>query len=123
MANIPASELSQGNALFDEFGGAFVENFVAEQLASLSDANLYYWKNETGIAEVDFICEKDKTVYPLEVKSGVNVRSKSLKSFDDRFRPKFLCRTTLKNLKEDGKMINIPLYAVSLHQRLISKYF
>ncbi len=121
MANIPVAELAQGNALFHEFGGAFVENSVTEQLTSLSDANLYYWKNETGIAEVDFVCEKEKSVYPLEVKSGLNVRSKSLKSFDDRFQPKFLCRTTLRNLKVDGKIINIPLYAVSLHQRLISQ--
>lgn len=119
MANIPVAELSQGNALFNEFGGAFVENYVAEQLTSLLGTNLYYWKNEMGIAEVDFVCEKEKSVYPLEVKSGTNVRSKSLKSFDDRFQPKFLCRTTLKNLKMDGKIINIPLYAVSLHQRLM----
>ena len=123
MANIPVAELSQGNALLNEFGGAFVENYVAEQLTSRGGTNLYYWKNETGIAEVDFVCEKGKTVYPLEVKSGINVRSKSLKSFGDRFRPEFLCRTTLKNLKVDGKIINIPLYAVSLHQRLISRHF
>lgn len=121
MANIPIAEVSQGNALFNEFGGAFVENYVAEQLTSALGAHLYYWKNETGIAEVDFVCEKEKTIYPLEVKAGVNVRSKSLKSYDDRFQPQFLCRTTLQNLKADGKIVNIPLYAVSLHQRLISK--
>ena len=56
------------------------------------------------------------------VKAGINVRSKSLASFDDRFNPRFLCRTTLKNLKADGKIINIPLYAVSLHQQLLSNY-
>lgn len=123
MANISTSALSQGDALFNEFGGAFVENYVAGQLASALHTNLYYWKNETGIAEVDFICEKDGIIYPLEVKAGTNVRSKSLSSFNDRFRPKILCRTTLKNLKVDGKIINIPLYAVSLHQQLLSKYF
>jgi predicted AAA+ superfamily ATPase len=121
MANIPVEVLSQGDALFNEFGGAFVENYVAEQLAATMDANLYYWKNETGIAEVDFVCEKDNSVYPLEVKAGTNVRSKSLKSFDDRFSPEFLCRATLKNLKKDGKIINFPLYAVSLHQQLLEK--
>lgn len=119
MANIPVSELLQGDALFNEFGGAFVENYVAEQLASAHSGPLYYWKNDTGIAEVDFVCEQGKIVYPLEVKSGINVRSKSLKSFDDRFRPSFLCRTSLRNLKADGKIINIPLYAVSLHQKWI----
>lgn len=119
MSNVSTSVLSQGNALFNEFGGAFVENYVAEQLTATLGTNLCYWKNETGIAEVDFILEKDGIVYPLEVKAGVNVRSKSLKSFDERFKPKFLCRTTLKNLKMDGKIINFPLYAVSLHQKLL----
>lgn len=121
MANVSVAILSQGSALFNEFGGAFVENYVAQQLTASFDMNLYYWKNEAGIAEVDFISEKDGVVYPLEVKSGVNVRSKSLKSFDDRFKPKYLCRATLRNLKADGKIINFPLYAVSLHQKLLSK--
>lgn len=120
MANIPVSELIQGNALFNEFGGAFVENYVAEQLTSTGGAPLYYWKNASGIAEVDFVCEMEKIVYPLEVKAGINVKSKSLKSFDDQFHPQLICRTTLQNLKADGKIINIPLYAVSLHQKLIS---
>lgn len=122
MANIPVTALSHGNALFSEFGGAFVENYVAEQLTVLLGTTLYYWKNEAGIAEVDFVCEKEQSVYPLEVKSGTSVRSKSLKSFDERFQPKVLCRTTLRNLKADGKMLNIPLYAISLHQRLIAPY-
>lgn len=121
MANIPAAILSQGNALFSEFGGAFVENYVAQQLTSTFQTGLYYWKNESGIAEIDFVCEKENSVYPLEVKAGVNVRSKSLGSFDHRFKPKFLCRTTLKNLKADGKIINFPLYAIPLHQKLLSK--
>lgn len=119
MANIPSTIMTESIALFNEFGGAFTENYVAQQLVSSLDSKLCYWKNETGIAEVDFILEKDGAVYPLEVKAGLNVRSKSLHSFDERFHPKFLCRTTLRNLKLDGRMINIPLYAVSLHRNLL----
>lgn len=122
MANVSEAILSQGTALFNEFGGAFVENYVAQQLLAQQGPNLYYWKSETGIAEVDYIFERENVVYPLEVKAGINVKSKSLKSFDDHFHPKYLCRTTLKNLKMDGKIINFPLYAVSLHQQLLTKY-
>lgn len=119
MAGVSPSVVAKGEALFNEFGGAFVENYVAQQLASSGRAPLYYWKNDAGIAEIDFIREREGFVYPLEVKAGTNIRSKSLKSFDDRFQPKFLLRTTLKNLKQDGKTINIPLYAVALHQRFL----
>lgn len=119
MANIPATILTQGEALFNEFGGAFAENYVAQQLVAVLDINLYYWKTGTGIAEVDFVIQKENVVYPLEVKSGINVRSKSLISYDNHFQPEFLCRATLKNLRRDGRIINFPLYAVSLHQRLL----
>jgi hypothetical protein len=51
-------------------------------------------------------------VLPLEVKSGVNPRSKSLRSFDSQFAPPLLVRSTLLNLKRDARVLNIPLYAL-----------
>ncbi len=119
MANVPVEMLSRGDSLFTEFGGAFVENYVAEQLTATLDTGLYYWKTEAGTAETDFVCEVKGSVYPLEVKAGINVKSKSLRSFADRFNPSFVCRTTLKNLKKDGDVINFPLYLIPEHQRLL----
>lgn len=119
MANVQVEALSRSDSLFTEFGGAFVENYVAEQLSAISEAGLYYWKTDSGMAETDFVCETNGMAYPLEVKAGINVKSKSLKSFADRFNPPFVCRTTLKNLKKDGNVINFPLYLISEHQRLL----
>lgn len=39
---------------------------------------------------------------------------KSLKSYDVQFKPERLVRTNLLNFKLDGKICNLPLYAVSL---------
>ena len=50
--------------------------------------------------------------YLLEVKAGVNPKSKSLRSFDARFSPPLLVRSTLLNLKRDDRVLNVPLYAV-----------
>lgn len=119
LANTSVVILTREDALFNEFGGAFVENYVAQQLTAASDSNLYYWKTGTGIAEVDFVMQREGVVYPMEVKAGANVRSKSLASYDNHFHPNFLCRTTIKNLKMDGKIINFPLYAVALHRQLL----
>ncbi|MFC1535086.1 hypothetical protein ACFL7M_17170 [Thermodesulfobacteriota bacterium] len=44
----------------------------------------------------------------MEVKAGINPRSKSLKSYDQQFSPEKLVRTNLLNLKKDGKTCNIP---------------
>ena len=51
-------------------------------------------------------------VLPLEVRAGINPRSKSLQSFDSQFSAPGLVRSTLLNLKRDGRVTNIPLYAL-----------
>jgi len=111
---------SQGQRrLFNEYEGAFVENYVAQQLISDFRQPLYYWRSRGGRAELDFLCELTDRIYPLEVKAGINPKSKSLKSFDLQFNPSALVRTNLLNLKKDGKVCNLPLYAVPCISRLI----
>ena len=113
MAKLPERVLLQGDALFTEFHGALAENYVAQQLAQRLSRDLYYWRSE-GIAEVDFVVEYDGQTYPLEVKAGVNPKSKSLRIYDEKYAPPSLSRSTLLNLKRDGRICNYPLYAVSL---------
>jgi predicted AAA+ superfamily ATPase len=74
---------------------------------------LYYWRSKGGKAELDFLCEFSGGIYPLEVKAGINPRSKSLRSYDLQFSPSILARATLLNLKKDGNILNLPLYAIS----------
>ena len=113
MANSPVELLVQGERLFNEYEGAFVENYVAQQLISHFSQPLYYWRSKGGKAEVDFLYELIDLIFPLEVKAGINPKSKSLKSYDDQFKPDHLMRTNLLNLKKDGKICNLPLYAIS----------
>ena len=62
----------------------------------------------SGGAEVDFVGEYSGHILPLEAKARINPRSKSLKSFDQKFNPPVLFRTNLLNLKKDDKFVNIP---------------
>ena len=119
MAKLPVDIPAQGARLFNEYEGAFVENYVAQQLIAAGQEELFYWRSKGGRAELDFLCEIGDGIIPLEVKAGVNPRSKSLRSYDDQFTPPCLARTTLLNLKRDGKICNLPLYAVSLLSSLI----
>ena len=77
------------------------------------DAKPCYWKS-SGTAEVDFILEYNNMILPLEVKAGINPRSKSMKVYMEKYNPDFFYRSSLLNLKKDDRMINIPLYAISL---------
>jgi len=106
--------------LFFEYHGAFVENYVAQELMAGDQPELYYWRSRSGQAEVDFLCEREGSIIPLEVKAGLNTKSKSLRSYDDQFHPALLGRTNLLNLKKDGKILNIPLYMISQLPRLAS---
>ena len=113
MVKLPASVLVEGNRLFVEFRGSLVESYVAQQLVAAGEEDLFYWTSPGGRAELDFVVERDAQVFPLEVKAGLNLKSKSLRSFDDQFGPPVLSRANLLNLKADGRTRNYPLYAVS----------
>jgi len=120
IARSPVELLAQGERLFNEYEGAFVENYVAQHLVSDLPQSLYYWRSKGGKAEIDFLCEFADRVCPLEVKAGINPKSKSLKSYDLQFKPSRLARTNLLNFKKDDKICNLPLYAISLLPRLLS---
>ena len=113
MAGLSSQLVVPGDRIFSEYRGALVENFVAQHLAVICDGDLHYWRSSGGKAEVDFLIEREGGVFPLEVKAGVNPKSKSLKSFDTQFAPTLLVRATLMNLKKDDRILNIPLYAIS----------
>ena len=120
MSRSPVELLAHQERLFNEYEGAFVENFAAQQLVAHFGQPLYYWRSKVGKAELDFLCEFSGKIYPLEVKAGVNLRSKSLRSFDVQFSPPVLTRASLLNLKKDGKILNLPLFTLSrLHDMII----
>ena len=117
LAKTSSDILAHGNQIFTEYKGAFAENYVAQQLRSQKETELYYWKS-AGSAEVDFMCESGNHIFPLEAKAGINPRSKSLIFYEKKYHPTILSRTTLLNLKHDGNMTNYPLYAISLFPEL-----
>jgi uncharacterized protein len=119
MANTPVEAMVQGQRLFNEYEGAFVENYVAQQLVAHFKMPLYYWRSKGGKAELDFLMESGGQVYPLEVKAGINPKSKSLASYALQFKAPLLARTNLLNLKKDGNICNFPLYAVSIIPKLM----
>jgi len=98
--------------LFKEYNGAFIENFVAMELSKINDRKLFYWTSR-GEAEVDFIIQQNNEIYPLEVKSGTSKNLKSLRSYEQKYQPKYIIRTSPRNYFQQDEFINIPLYAVS----------
>lgn len=117
--NLQADIILKDSHLFTEYKGALTENFVAQELRSIEIRNLYYWTS-SGTAEVDFIVERQGQILPLEVKSGSSDKKKSLISYDNKYNPPVLLRTSLSNLKHNGKLSNYPLYLIRLFQSLLN---
>jgi uncharacterized protein len=99
-------------AIFQEYNGAFTENFVATQLAIKRAGELYYWTSRSD-AEVDFIIEKNNKVIPVEVKSGLSRKKHSLLSYNEKYQPEILYRLSPRNYEKQGNFINLPLYSVN----------
>lgn len=98
------------SATSDRARGLLAENYVAEQLLS-QGYKLNYWESN-GKAEVDFIIRKDDSAVPIEVKSADNVRSRSLKTFVDKYAPAYSVRFSTKNFGFENGVKSIPLYAI-----------
>jgi len=110
MSKIQPQVIIEGHDLFAEFNGALTENYAAQELMPLYK-ELYYWTSE-GTAEVDFVVAYNSQIYPLEVKAGVSRRKKSLLSYDNKYAPALLGRSSLMNLAKNGKIANYPLYLI-----------
>jgi len=92
------------------FKGSLAENYVAQQLVS-SGFQPNYW-GAPQYAEVDFIItDKDGLVVPIEVKSGVNVRSKSLSIFKEKYETDYAIRFSTKDFGYANNIKSLPLYA------------
>jgi len=116
--NISSDQIVIPDVLFKEFNGAFIENFIAQELVSMGVSQLFYWTSKSD-AEADFILESGHKIYPLEVKSGTSRNTKSLQSYSSKYNPEKLFRTSPRNLIQSDKFINIPLYAIGLIKRLL----
>lgn len=120
MLNLSPNIIVKPNKLFTEYNGAFIENFVSSELVVSGNHELYYWSSKSD-AEVDFILQSKMQVYPLEVKSGLSRNLKSLRSYANKFNPKFIYRTSPRNFVQDNEFINIPLYAVSMLNNILEE--
>jgi predicted AAA+ superfamily ATPase len=85
MGNIHPQILIEKELLFNEFKGALTEQFVLQELKAGGQKQLFYWANDSGSAEIDFIFEKENVLIPLEVKASENLQSKSLKTYADKY--------------------------------------
>lgn len=110
--------IKEGNRLFVEFKGALSENFVLQSLVRQFESPPRYWTSGNK-AEIDFLVQYENAIIPVEVKSDVSITGKSLTIYNKEFQPEIRIRYSLKNLKYDEGLLNIPLFMADFTKKII----
>lgn len=110
IGNLNPKTIVEKEQLFSEFKGALTEQFVLQELKATGLKQLYYWANDSGSAEIDFIFENLNTIIPLEVKASENLQAKSLKTFALKYPGIHCYKTSLSDYRQESWVTNVPLY-------------
>ncbi|MCD8326003.1 MAG: ATP-binding protein [Lachnospiraceae bacterium] len=112
MAGLRQRTLLDGNQLFVEFKGALTEQYVCQQLKTIEDLGVYYYTNDRGSCEIDFVVDTGEMIVPIEVKAEENLKAKSLRTFREKFSCEVSVRTSMANFRKEDWLVNLPLYAI-----------
>ncbi|WP_417090213.1 ATP-binding protein [Leyella stercorea] len=112
LSETPPEQILIGDNVFEEYKGAFTENYVLQQLKSLPRTFVYYYSNDNSTLEIDFVVQHDTHIIPIEVKAEENLRAKSLRQFVTDNAGLHGVRFSMSDYREQDWLTNVPLWAV-----------
>ena len=121
LSRLPSEVLISPNEIFTEFKGAVAENVVLTSLLAQGYDMPHYWTLQGNKAEVDFLVNDGLIILPIEVKSDSRISGKSFAEYDKKYQPALRIRYSMKNLKKDGNLLNIPLYLADWTKNILKR--
>ncbi len=91
------------------YKGAVVENYVIQEALFYGETLCYFKPSDS--MEIDLILDSEDGICPIEIKSGRNKRSTSLKNYIAKYNPTESFRISERNIGDTGDIISVPLYA------------
>ena len=122
MSELPPEAVIAKGDLLKEFKGAMAENFVLGSLLAQGYKTPHYWTISGNKAEVDFIIQDGTEVRPIEVKAEDNISGQSFKVYQEKYSPSLRLRFSMKNLKANGNIINIPIFLCDWLKVILDSY-
>ena len=110
------------NKNFNTYKGAIYENIVGNMLKK-SGYNLYFYKNEDGTQEVEFLVRDANNLIPIDVKA-TDGKVKSIKSFIEDKNIKdinFGIKLAEKNIGFENNIYTFPYFLTFLLKRFLSE--
>ena len=118
MANLDSRIVVEGDKLFEEFKGAFTENYVLDTLCTILDTVPNYFTFDRH--EIDFVVQYRNKIIPIEVKANKTSNHISLTRYNEKFDNEVSIRFSMNNLKKDGKVLNIPLFLIEYMDKFMN---
>lgn len=91
------------------FRGALTENYIAQTLISNNQDLVYFKPSQT--MEIDFLLNEEGEIIPIEVKSGIHIKSRSLSNYLIKYKTKYAIRISARNFGFNNNIYSVPLYA------------
>jgi uncharacterized protein len=102
---------------FGSYQGYVAENVVAQELAAAGRRPLYSWQGRTS--EIEFLLEQGAEIIPLEIKSGLSTKAKSLTVYQEKHAPTRALLLGGRNVWQSGARLGLPLYAAGQLSRIL----
>lgn len=110
LKNEEIEKAEQNNIILKTAKGAIYEALAADILLKDNHSDLYFFRNDQGNIEIDFIIEGKHGAIPLEIKAGAKTKTKSLNRVLENENITFGYKFGSQNIGIAGKKITMPLY-------------
>ena len=111
LGNVPPEQLLTKDNELSDSKGAFTENFVVSQIATMRNVTMCYFSNENHTLEIDMLLQEKSNIWPIEIKAEENLRSKSLRTYVNNNPTLTGLRFSMSDYRDQQWMQNVPLYA------------
>ena len=112
LARVPAESLRTYDF---SHKGFIAESFVLQEMVAITKKVDLFYAYKNGQSEVEFLTDYKGQLLPIEVKAGINLKSKSLAVFLQKYRPPKAIRLSkvLANKKNTEKILNdFPIFQI-----------
>ncbi len=97
---------------FGQFKGFLAENAVLNEMGCAGIKPVYTWRE--GTSEIEFIISREGRAIPVEVKSGLNTKAKSMDVFRRKYSPELAILLSAQGANQpDNGLLHAPLYLAS----------
>ena len=110
MLGLQPHTLLDGNDVFAVFNEALTQHFVLQEMTANGGVKIYYYTNNRGASEIEFVADDGVRIIPIEVSGELNLQAKSLKVYREKYNPEIAIRVNLGEYGKENGTINVPVY-------------